>query len=256
MDQNEIMKTVSPHVKKLEVIQWAIVNGVISLMYSEFIRRMRSKTSPVPIILIPEIQTIHNLLKRDGPMVTLLSKSLIYDMATHPLTQRFINCPELVLFTEEYIDLLNLLLDHYIVPNLCKWIPESISNKFNLQDKNQQTFWESNEIDLFDGKYLSVHHYEYIAEQCVLQLLCILPSIQKDIYVPEENLHFVMRSNEILCINHDNAICPIYFTPNVFSNEDVSETLLFVTSTEIIEDEDVYSVKTNPFNKVSLIILE
>ena len=70
MQINQLIKDVMKnHKQKIELIQWAIMNGVASLIYSEYIRRIQQKN--ILILLLRE----QILLPRHVKSVRLLYKT-------------------------------------------------------------------------------------------------------------------------------------------------------------------------------------
>jgi len=271
---------ITEHRKKIELIQWAVISGVASLVYSEYIRRIQRKTNPVELILVPEIHTVQELLKQDGQFMELLSERLIDDICSHELFMEHSHSPELILFGEDKKEIMKTIFDLYITPNIGRMIPDTIETKFNLRDESQQVFRQSGDIDLFDRESISNEQLECIVEQIVIQMLLLLPTMQKDVEVPEDNYNIQMVDSEILTIRNDNAISPIHFSPKIINWIDtldddpviekinkrkLIDLLLFVTSTSIqiydksskycsYKNDEVikYSINTSPFNQVSL----
>lgn len=256
------------HKEKIELTQWAIISGVTSLIYSEYISKMRQKTKPVPIVFIPEIKTLQELLRQDGHFMKMLSDQLLDQMLSSKLFQKYLHAPELILFAED-IQCMNIILDLYIIPNISRRVPESVMIKFGLNNPQQQTFRESPELDLFYRKPINENHVEFMADQSILQLLLLMPTVEKDVEIPEENSKIHMSETEILTIGNEKAICPVHFNDDILSNEynkAILDLLKFVTSTEIHEmdpnlgiqgkksDDSYikYTVKTSPFNTVAL----
>ena len=265
MEISKIMKeAMAKHQKKVEIIQWAIISGVTSLVYSEFISKIKQKAVPVPMVQVPEIRSIQYLLEPNGQFVDLLSKDLIDYMLSSKYFQEFLHAPELELFRTENVEILKTIFDMYISPNIHRRVPETIMIKFGLNNTEQQFVRQSNEIYMFDNRPINEGHVEFIADQCILQLLVLMPTMIKDIEIPEENFNLLMAEDEILTINHEKAICPIHFNKDIIDNKTVIELLKFVTSTQIHEfAEDAenhaiknekrvaYNINTNPFNTVS-----
>lgn len=261
--QELIKEALTDHKQKIELTQWAIISAVSSLVYSEYIKNITQKQVPVSMVLVPSIKTVNELLEENGSFMKMISDNLIGEMINHPLFREYSSAPELVMFRINNIEIMKTILDLYIIPNISKRIPETIALKFQLNDENQQLFRENREADLFKRQPISDDQFRYVVEETVLQLLCLLPTMKKNIELPESNLDILMTDKDILTINHDNAICPIHFSKNVIENKSVIDLLKFVTSTTISEvdwgsqqnpmfkkDEPVtYSVNTNTFNQ-------
>ena len=99
-------------------------------------------------------------------------------------------------------------------------------------------------------------------------------SIRRNELLPDSNYGIYVYDDEILMINHDSALCPVYLTPSLFDNVFMNEIITFVTSSSIesiskddqplakdikLHDSDVisecicrYKVFTNVFNRICL----
>ena len=166
----EIMET---HKAKIELIQWAVMGSIASLVYSEYIRSFRQKTVPNPYIQVPSLKNVQYFLESNQPMMTSVSEFLLDDMTHqtlfHPYISRIL---ELVLFQEEHLEILKTILDLYMIPNIQRRLPEVIAKKFQLDNPDAQTFRESNDLELFQYSCWDVTaHRKYLADQAVLQLL-------------------------------------------------------------------------------------
>lgn len=266
MSVYDIVKdTMAKHKKKIELFQWATISGVSSLVFSEYISCIRQKQIPVRQILVPSMRTLSELFDMDGQFIQKLSNELIEKMISHEMFKKYSDAPELVLFSEENIEVLKTVFDLYILNNVSKRIPETIEKKFGLRDPKQQVIREDRDTVLFRNKPIDDLQIDFIVEEVILQLLLLLPTMKKEIELPEGNRGIQMTDSEILSIANDQAICPIHFTPNIFRNESVNKLLMFVTSTQMDEvdtskstialkgDEYItWIIDTNPFNQVSL----
>lgn len=266
MQIHKLMKeAITEHKKKVELTQWAIISGITSLIYSEYIRRIQHKTVPVQCYMVPEIEAIKELLKSNSPMMERLSNDLIDSMVQNQRFWKYTVAPELILFREEKIEIMKTIFDLYITPNIQRRVPETIAMKFGLNgDVINQTIRQDRTIDLFDRKPFGDDQFKFIVNQCCLQLLVLLPTMKKNIDVPEDNMKIQMSEEEILMIGNENAICPIYFDAETilsscppkrdydpssigkitdlnpqFTSQDLMELLQFVTSTQFsIFDND------------------
>lgn len=253
--------------KKIELTQWAIINGIASLVYSEYLQRFKQKQYPVKKIMIPPIKYVKEFLNRDNELMISLSNNLIDDMLYNQLFQKFKNAPELAIFDSPNIELLKTVFDLYMIPNIERRIPETIMLKFGIGNESQQLFIEDSSIDLFNRNPISQSYYNFIVEESILQLLFLLPTLKKDIEIPDNNRKILMTADEILTINNENAICPIHFNSSIIENSPVNDLLKFITSTNfkvmdnnvngIMKKDEIvkYSIDTNPFNEVLLIRL-
>lgn len=275
MNIHEIVKdAIKNHKQKIELTQWAIMSSISSLVYSEYLRRIVQKQVPVRILMVPSIKYVHELLNPDNQFMQLLSEKLIDGISKNNTFMKYADAPELVMFREDNIEIMKTIFDLYIIPNISRRIPETISKKFGLDDEKQQTFQENREADLFDRKPLNNDQLNYIIEETVLQLLSLLPTIKKDVEIPENNMSIQVGESDIISIDHENAICAILLNDNVITNESVIDLIKFVTSTNIEsmivdvngnkreiaavkKNGDIvkYLINTNVFNRVALIKL-
>lgn len=262
----EVMKT---HKSKIEITQWAIINGVASLVYSEYLYNMRNKVTPAKtFMMVPKISAVKEFLKEDGELINWISENLIDSMIMNKRFNEFIDIPELVMFKDNNVEILKTILDLYIIPNISRHIPETIAIKFSLGDPKNQTFIESNDADLFGRESVKDYQVRFLSDEIVLQLLSMLPSIKKNIDIPETNSKIQMSKDEILIVKNGNAICPVMFDKDIFKNE-VMNMMSFVTNTTIdtIGDSNLtgyknngltidYIVTSSPFNNVTLLNLK
>ena len=242
---------------EIELIQSAIISGVSSLFYSEYISRIVKKAVPVGRIHVPEISTLKEYLNIGSEFMSCLSKSLLNMMLENNLLQRYIDARELILFKGDIVSL-KTILSRYILPNLSKTIPSVISNKFQLNNPKQQLIIENRGIDIFDRQPINEYQYDFIVNESVLHLLLSLPSITKVHYEWDiSGIPILLSNDNILTIDHDNAICPIHINPSIFNNPKVFPLISFVTSTQIDSQfaDGHYEVISNPNNRLSDTVL-
>lgn len=262
MQIHKIVKdTISQHKNKIELAQWAIISGVASLVYTEYLVNIKWKTIPTTVILVPKISAVQELLNPDNSFMDLLSNKLIDGIANNETFKLYKDAPELILFNDDNIEVMKTLFDLYITPNIYKRLPETIAKKFSLDinesTKKQGTIIQSNELDLFNRQPIDDKELDFIIEETVLQLLTLLPTMKKDIVLPESNQSIMVSKDSILTIGNEKAICPIHFSDKVFNNDKVINKLLFVTDTSIIKDSTTYrDIKTGLFNQVSVTSFE
>lgn len=264
-----IKDTIKNHKNKIELTQWAIISGVSSLVYSEYLMNMKRRSVPTNVLIVPSIKTVNELLNPDNQFMELLSEKLIDSIASNNTFYKFADAPELILFNKDNIEIMKTIFDLYIIPNISKRLPETIAKKFGLDNPDQNQFAiQSNELDLFGRNPISDEQFNFIVEETVLQLLTLLPTMKKDIELPEVNRDIYMTDEEILTIGNEKAICPIHFNKAIFNNKEVLKVISFVTDTTITEmdlnktamaknDEIVtYKIDTGIFNQVSITTLK
>lgn len=270
MQIQKMMKDMmTDHKQKIEIFQWAVMNGVSSLIYSEFIRRMKQKQVPTQYVMVPKISEVSSILKPDGPFMQKLSDELIDQMIDSELFARikYTEVPELEIFTEDKLEILKTIFDLYIAQNVYRRIPEVIAKKFQIgSPEARSSIVESSEVSMFDGMEISRYFYNYIVESICSQLVILLPTINKSIRTPEDVKKIQLSKHDILIIEHKNAICPVMFTSEIFDNAGAMDLLSFVTNisvTKIDENNENqavmddgqlmrYVVSSNPFNSVSI----
>ena len=242
-----IKESIDKNKKEIELIQWAIIAGISSLIYSAYISKMKHKETPVKVVEVPAIKNVSSLLRDDSNFMKLLSTNLIDHISVHPLITKYLDSSELSMFKEENVEIMKTIYDLYIVPNISRRIPEAITKKFGLDNPEQQYFRENWEIDLFDSTANNGDNFDFIVDQTALQLLMLLPSMKKEVVVPESNFAIHLCDNEILTIANENALCPIHFNETIFDNRAVIDLLFFVTNTNIIDCRNriIYPMKSN-----------
>lgn len=247
MKIQELLKTVLiEHKHKIEIIQWAIISSVSSLVYSEYIIRIKQKQVPTRAILVPQIKVVESFLGDNSEFISRLSNELIDGMSNHEMLKKYLNAPELILFEPDNIEILKTVFDVYMIPNIVRRIPETISIKFGLNDPSQQLIREERTIDIFPSSiYTMDNMVKYVIDQAVLQLLVLLPTMKKDVELPDTNTSVYLSDKEIFTINHEKAICPIHFSNDIYTNENILNILSFVTDTQFEEND--WSV--NPLTK-------
>lgn len=260
-----VKEAIINHKHKIELTQWSIISSIASLIYSDYIKRMKQKEFPVKAILVPSLKSVRRLLDINGLFIHMLSENLMDDIAKNELFEKYNTAPEFIMFNDDNIEVMKAIFDLYIVPNIIRRIPETIDKKFAISDDSQQLFREDRDIEVFDG--ISNYQYKYIVQEIVLQLLALIPTMKKNIDIPENNTQIFMAEDEVLMITNSNAICPIYFDVDVIGSP-VSELLQFVTSTSFkridigknvrVKGDKIvqYSVDTGVSNEVALISFE
>lgn len=249
-----ISNAMKDHKNKIEITQWAVISSIASLVFSEYISNIRQKTKPVRKILVPSIKYVNELLDPSSYFIRLLSDKLIEGIANNELLIKYKDAPEFVLFKEENIDTIKTIFDLYMIPNISRRIPETISKKFQLDDKNNQLIQQDSSLDLFERQCINDKQLDYIIEETALQLLMLAPSIEKENELVENNKEFYVPTADkfAFSINNQEAICPIIFNQNILNNDKVIDLLNFVTSTSMIKNEDNVKLTTGLFNQVTI----
>ncbi len=250
-----ISNAMKDHKNKIEITQWAVISSIASLVFSEYISNIKQKTKPVRKVLVPPIKYVNELLDPSSSFMKTLSEKLIDGIASNELIEKYKDAPELVLFKEENIDTIKTIFDLYMIPNISRRIPETISKKFQLDDEKNQLIQQDSSLDLFGRKAITEKQLDYIIEETVLQLIMIIPSIEKESEGVENNKSFYVPADKSFAftINNQEAICPIIFNANILNNDEVIDLLNFVTSTSLLKDvDDGKLLTTGVFNQVTI----
>lgn len=266
MKMNEMIKVfMNEHQTKINLFQWAITSSVSALLYSEYIKNIKQQQVPSRIIWLPQVKTITEILDTNSYFTNLLSESLIDFMTEDLLFKKYANAPELIIFSEDNdnIEILKTIFDIHIIPNISRSLSSTITKKFGLLNPDNKLIKESRDIDLFDRQNINDDQFRFVVREAILQLLILLPSINKKDEFPTDNSRILLTEDEIITVNHDNAICPIHFDKEVIRNKTVMNLLSFVTNTSISEinwgdkaickgDEKeivCFEAISNPFNR-------
>ena len=251
-----VKSTISEYKQEVQDLQWAVMNAFASILYSEYIANIKQKTTPVQKVLVPEISLIRNLLDEDSELMKTVSEYLVDDLLLCLGEKHF------PLLHSDRIECTKCVVDGYILPNVQRYIPETIEKKFGLNDPNQQVIQQDRDLELFAESSKNIYHfyteilYSFIRDQTVLQLLTLSDSVKKEIVVPERNSDIDITKNEILVIDNDQAICPIcvdYDTYIIYWTR--FKTLKFVTSTHGFWAENRLHVDTGISNRVKIVDL-
>jgi hypothetical protein len=259
-----IKEVMTNHKAQIQLIQWAVTSGISSFVYSEYLRRLKQKITPIRLIMIPQIKTVDEFLKPENQFMSWLSDKLIDQIVRRDLFKQYSHAPDLSLFGNDNIEILKTILDFYIIPNAYREIPTIIRRKFDLENPQQQVFRESRELDLFERKKISDYQFSFVVDEIILQLLLLIPTMKKNVELSENNEELYMNEDEILTIGSEKAICGIHFNTDIIENESVIDLLKFVTSTTIetcsrdrFKDSFCkYRISTSPFNTVAIIQLK
>lgn len=257
-----IRQAIKGNEKKVELFQWSAISGVSALIYSEYIRRIQRKTFPTPRAEVPTIHSVQEMLNStNSQLCDMLSRDMIDIMVKHPLMERFGSIPELILFKPDNVEVLKCIFDAYVLPKIGTVVAGSIAKKFNLQNDKQQEIVQNREIDMFDRKPFTAEHIEFIANETVLQLLMLVPSISRDSTNPVDLQHIHLKKNDIITINNINALTPIYLDHRLLCcDNSIMDLIKFVTSTTSspivtppamdCDNPDHWELSVSPFNEV------
>lgn len=259
------------HKKKIELLQWAITSGIATLIYPEYLIRIKQKQTPVRRIMLPPIKAVREILQPEGEFMTYLSEHLIDGIGERMNTPRFkpyASAPEFAMFEDGHdeIEILKTIFDLYMVPNISTRLPETITRKFRIGEPDQQLMIESNDIDLFNRECpIDETSFDFLVEEICLQFLTLIPTMKKEVELPESNVGIYLTENEIITIGNENGICPIHINRHIIENSGVRYNVLrFITNTSIekidwgenamMKNDEVveYKVETGLFNQVGI----
>ena len=231
---------------QIEIFQNSVIQSLASLIYSEYIKNIKQQRVPIQITWVPQINFVKDLFKK-------------YQSE---------NLDVFNLFTDEEnkMELMSYVLNLYIMPNAYYCIPNTICKKFDLLNTDNKTnnFRESVDLDLFNRAPITDKQFDYIVEEILLNIILSIPSVKKKKQFPADNTEIFLVDDEILTIDHENAICPIHINENIIKNNEVFPLLSFVTNTNISdhnyqvssmfknEKMVMYDIKSNPFNKITI----
>lgn len=251
-----VKEIIRHHGSEVSMVNLAVTSAVAGLMYSEYLRNFKKTIRPTLKIRVPETAEVSKLLVIGSEFANEMADTMIDRMVDNHLLRERLTAPELFLFTDEYRDILRTIFEIYIIPNVSRYIPSVLRQKFGLDDPSEQTFVESSELDLFDRQFPQEYHHRFIADEAVLHLLITLPRFCPDLKECENNLSVDLPAvdEEFLSIGNQNAISVIHVNRQIIGNGPMLELLSFVTDSNFEVDHDPeapgYNVRSNLFNQL------
>jgi hypothetical protein len=253
--ENIVESAIDENKSNVQIYQLAVVSSISTLVYSEYIKNIKRKYKPKIMYMVPTIRSVQELLLPKNKFMQKIINELIDKMLDNDLFKKYLNHPELELFNDDNIEVLKVLLEYYIIPNIFKTVPGAIRRKFNIGKEDNQLFIEDNEIDLFERKEITDRQFDYIVEEIVIKLILMIESENIITDHPENNTHIYLSDNQIITIANDSAIAPISLNKNIIENDSVIDLLKFVTNTSIDKLESIYDITTGAFNQISVVTL-
>lgn len=260
-----IKAAINDNKSEIEKLQWSLSSAVASIVYSRYLASFKNKMTPRRMILVPQIKQVTKLLSMNGGWANGISSDIIDTIKRQGMLELFSHAPEIQWLMNMDEDILNTLIEFYIMPNVGRVVPECISRKFQLGDTGNQMFFEDSTIDMYPTTILQPTQLEYIAMETMINFVLLSKSIDKSVAVPDQNRFFTadMKDFVIVCINHQNAICPIYINGTIASASagvpnEILRDILFVTNTQmtIHEDSNYYTMTSSPENDITIIRLQ
>lgn len=213
------------HKEEIQLIQASIINGVASLVYSEYISNITQKQYPIKHIYVPTVLSVRKLLSRHEPLIEKMKTDFFKEFLNNPLIDK--SLPELSIVYKEAFP---ILMYAYIFKNVSSSIPDAIAYKFKLNDMPNAEIREDKDKQIFPNG-ITESQFKFIVEQSVLYFIANCNSIKKEILYPESNKSISITKNDILMIENDQALTPIYITSNLIENYPIEMDLVnFVTS--------------------------
>lgn len=251
-----VKEIIRHHSSKVSMVNLAVTSAVAGLMYSEYLRNFKKTIRPTLKVRVPETAEVSKLLEIGSEFANEMADTMIDRMVDNHLLGERLTVPELFLFTDEYRDILKTIFEIYIIPNVSRYVPSVLRQKFGLDDPSVQTFVESSELDLFDRSFPREHHHRFIADEAVLHLLITLPELS-ELTECDSNLSVDLPAldEEFLSIGNQNAISMIHVNRQIIDNGPMLELLSFVTDSNFEFDRDReggpgYNVRSNVFNQL------
>lgn len=223
--------------------------SVSSLIYSEFLYNIK-QLEPRKMI-IPKIDNIRSLFIEDSILINYLINKLPEDILNDKIYDKYKDRKEFKIFEDK--EMIKYIIDIYLVESLRDKIIFDIKDRFDTESE-KITIIESESKKLFENG-IQEYHLKYICHQILLDFIYFV-SINKCINLIIDNNEFNVNKNQILSINNEAALAPIYLDENILNN-DFYKVLGFVTSTEILDVfNNIYKVRSGKNNKIFIIDLE
>lgn len=238
----------------IEMFQWALMNSVASLVYSDYIASIRQKQFPVRKVLVPVIKDLEYIMDPRGELLRDLPEYLLDRIRCDVNDYYAYSIPEFDIFNMGNDSSLKDLMNEYIIPNISRRIPETIKKKFGLDDPNQQVIREDRNIKMFDKYPLDGASRNFIAAQTILQFFTMGITIEKECCPIEHSTGICLPLDKhyILSIANDQAVCPIQLNAEIIDNP-IFGLISFVTGTTIADrNDDEIILQTLPLNMVGL----
>ena len=248
----------------VELFQQSILNGVASVMFSEYISRFKQRQIPTKKILVPDIRTVRDYTDHNTTFMTYLGKNILKLIRENYYYKKYEENPFLSLLkSDEEID---ILMSIYIIPNISRVIPAIISKKMGFdQEQPNQIIQVNRDIRLFtdigiDTDELYDHLLSTIVSQTMMMLVSSMPGIKRRVANVESNkdIIFPYIEDSIIRIDNSSAISSIFYSKESFSYYDYFKKLFdFVTSSYFKEGiETSLTMSTGPLNAVILVAIE
>lgn len=228
--------------KPLGIIQSAFVNSVASLIYSEYIRLFKKVDKPVERVMVPSIHNVEMFLT-DSPFISKLKLYYIDNMKfltkAFPFYDGYAGLDVFKLFED---DEFKLIFNEHMIPNLKKYIPSIISQKFQLDGDGGQLFKQDRDVQLFGGD-ISSEYSMYVGYESALWILMNDDDVEKE-EINDRGKQFTLYMDEVLSITDVNAICPIYFNYRICGLEKVMDIMKFITGikVELDDNREMYNI--------------
>lgn len=211
--------------------EYSVVNGAASLIYCEFIRKMRNVTTPVPHIDTPKIYDVMRLCNIDSELMELIKNNIVDaikdDQTYNEYKSSTVNKLDII-----ELDSLSEYRDHWInkmiIPQMGQ-ISSIIDQKF--YGHPNQTFRENREIELFNRANPTLSQVAYIANQAVCNYICSKENVLDESHKLTLDIHDTMEitPKDIIMLIDEMGICPIYISLPTLINDQCWPIIQFVT---------------------------
>lgn len=251
----------------IENFQLAVVTGIASLTYLEYLKNFKQRLKPTRKVFIPSIELVKDMCNRDSNLMKYISDNTVKyfndQFAVSPFDDsQNNNYPELEIF-RSHGEELSVILEMHILTNVERTIPRVISSKFGINDDNNQTFFEDPEIKMFDQSDLKNYEFDktytdFILSQIKYYYMYITKSIHRDsiLFEDNSNLSFELQKNECITISNTNAVSTIYLDNKILLDDKMMELINFITGSKfehIDVSNDEWKGFSSPFNTLTKI---
>lgn len=238
----------------VETFQWTVIDTIASLVYPEYIRHITEKNMPTSRYLVPTIKSVAEIVKPESNIMTFVSSKLINGMRDNQwmTISGFCNMDEYQRFEDEkHRNMLQSVLDNYILPNVSRVIPTVIMKKFSIGiESNNGLMVEDYGIDIFENGIID-SYYDYIIEEASLSLTTMIMDIDQSCVTGVDKIE--LPSNAILSISNSNALCRTLFSKNIADDPSIMDLLSATVTKLISSSDDSFVMGTSNSNTANII---
>lgn len=251
MNKEEMNKYLSEHKDPIGIFQMSLISSVATLIYSEYISRMKQKQLPTRKILVPNMKEVRDYTDLVTPFMEKLADTIISTLKEEPLFDKIKDSYKIL---DE--DMFDSVLRLYILPNVSRVIPNTISKKFGLEDDSIQMIKVDRDIRIFyPDKILIDDMIKVVSNQLIGNLILANNGIRLKIHPVESNISstFKFDKNSIIGITNSNSISPLIYTKGTFDlNPYFVKLFNFVSSSKFEFNNNEVNMSTGVLNTVTL----